>query len=390
MTQTLAIFRDAYRELNSKKMFWITLVISSFVVLVFAAFGINEKGVTFLNLQMNTSPFDSNMIPRKKFYLFAFANIGVPVWLTWAASILALISTASIFPDFLASGSIELTLSKPISRLRLFLTKYVAGLLFVGLQVLAFSLASFLVIGIRGGTRDSWEPSILLAIPVVLVFFSYLFCICVLLGLLTRSTVASLLLTLLAWLGLWGVNSADGLLLVQRETVAVNADRASRRLDRQEQAARARLAELREQGQPIPGEGGTPLPQGASDQLEAVNQSLAKARLDSKEASDSARRWARYSGMVTLVKTILPKTADTIGLLDRSLLSAEDKKLFGGPRRDVNDDSLARFGNNDPEVVRRLEHAVRDRPVWWIVGTSLGFEALILGIGALVFCRRDF
>ena len=31
MTQTMAIFLDAYRELNSRKLFWITLILSGVV-----------------------------------------------------------------------------------------------------------------------------------------------------------------------------------------------------------------------------------------------------------------------------------------------------------------------------------------------------------------------
>src|SRR5580692_11650279 len=98
-----------------------------------------------------------------------------------------------MFPDLLTGGSIDLYLSKPISRLRLFLTKYFTGLLFVGFQVGAFSAASFLVLAIRG---QVWIWGVFLAIPIVLVFYSYLYCVCVLIGVLTRSTLTAILLTI--------------------------------------------------------------------------------------------------------------------------------------------------------------------------------------------------
>ena len=45
-------------------------------------------------------------------------------------------------------------------------------------------------------------------------------------------------------------------------------------------------------------------------------------------------------------------------------------------------------------MVEALRAAVEDemarRPVWWVVGTSLVFEAAILGIGAWYFRRRDY
>jgi hypothetical protein len=42
MTQTLALLLDAYRELNARKMFWITLVLSGMCVIAFALFGVSE------------------------------------------------------------------------------------------------------------------------------------------------------------------------------------------------------------------------------------------------------------------------------------------------------------------------------------------------------------
>src|SRR5437762_3152279 len=94
--------------------------------------------------------------------------------------------------------------------------------MFVALQIAVFSLACFLVIGIRG---NSWEPRIFLSIPLVVLVFSFLFCVCTLLGLLTRSVVASILLTILFWLMVFGVDVAEKMILTVKtagdlETVA--------------------------------------------------------------------------------------------------------------------------------------------------------------------------
>ncbi len=387
MTQTLALLLDAYRELNAKKLFWITLILSGLVVGAFAAFGINKVGITFLHWEIDTNGLvTSDVIPPSKFYMFAFANVAIPYWLTWGAAILALVSTASIFPDFIAGGAIELTLSKPISRLRLFLTKYLTGLLFVGLQVAAFTTAAFLVIWIRGGTV---ELQVFLAIPIVLLAFSYIYCICVLFGLLTRSTIAAILLTVLAWLVVWSVNVVDGIVLVQRETTAVNVDRAAKKVERAEATARRTLEQLKEKGEVLPSEKG-PLPGKAKDDLEAVNPFLAGVRADQVEAKEKAERWRRWSGGVVLVKTLLPKTQETTGLLDRWLVSKEDKALFGGGPEEEPREEFARFGQPDREVALRLEEAIRGRTTAWVIGTSLLFQGFILAIAAWIFCRRDF
>ena len=141
MNQTLALLHDAYRELNAKRMFWIVLVISSLVVLAFLTIGVTNNPrayVQHITLMGVRTPLPA-MLSRAAMFKLAFTTLGIKLWLTWVAMILAIISTSSMFPDLMTGGSIDLYLCKPISRLRLFLTKYVAGLLFVALQVTVFS-----------------------------------------------------------------------------------------------------------------------------------------------------------------------------------------------------------------------------------------------------------
>src|SRR5262245_59366793 len=187
--QTLAIFLDSYRELNARRMFWIVLLLSALAVGSFATLGATNDGLTILWFKV-----PGFGLPPAIFYRQLFITIIIGFWLTWAATILALISTASIFPDFMAGGTIDLYLSRPISRLRLFFTKYIAALLFVFLQVLIFCIGSYFILGLRG---HFWRPGIFWAVPIVLCFYSYLFSVCVLIGIVTRSTLAALLLTIL-------------------------------------------------------------------------------------------------------------------------------------------------------------------------------------------------
>ena len=175
MRQTIAIFADAYRSLNSQKLFWLSLAISGAVVAAFACVGINQQGVKLLFWQFDSPWLNAKIMPPAVFYKQLFVNGAIRYWLSWLAAILALVSTAGIFPGLIGSGTIDLFVSKPIGRLRLFFTEYLAGLLFVTLQVTIFSVASLLVIGLRGGV---WEPGLLVAVPLVVCFFSYLFAVC--------------------------------------------------------------------------------------------------------------------------------------------------------------------------------------------------------------------
>src|SRR5690606_38446317 len=121
-------------------------------------------------------------------------------WLTWIAAILALLSTTSIFPDFLQPGSIDLALSKPNSRPFLFLSKYCGSLLFVILQVAIFTVIIFFIVGFR---LNEWNFGLFWAIPLVTLLFSSIYSMNVLFGVMTRSPMAALLLTLTVWALLW-------------------------------------------------------------------------------------------------------------------------------------------------------------------------------------------
>ena len=109
MSQTLAIFHEAYRGLRARKMFWIVLFLSLFVVLVFACVGVNENGLTLLVWDLHFGP-TTNEFPPAMLYKTMFVSLGIGIWLTWIAAILALISTAGIFPNFIAKGAIDLVI----------------------------------------------------------------------------------------------------------------------------------------------------------------------------------------------------------------------------------------------------------------------------------------
>ncbi len=196
------------------------------VVLFFAVLGVNGRSLTVLWYElgdMRGLGGDPGFL-----YKYAFSYFVVGFWMTWLATLLALVSTAGMFPDFLSSGSVDLFLAKPISRIRLFFTKYLAGLLFVAFQVSLFTLLSFFVLGLRGGL---WEAGLFWAIPIVMMFFSYLFAVCVLFGVITRSTIAALLLTLLAWFLFWGIDFADRTIDRFGQSIQTQHDLLSRRIE---------------------------------------------------------------------------------------------------------------------------------------------------------------
>ena len=196
MTAFTAILVDGYRELVAKKLFTLSMILSLLVVAVIGVGGLNEQGVTIFGFTIEVPFVNSNMFTPADFYKLMFNSVGVKFWLGWLACLLALVSSAGMFPEMVSSGVVENMLSRPIPRWRLYIYKFTAGLLFTSLQMAVFCLASFLVIGLRGG---AWEPGLFLAIPLVTLLYSYLFAMSALLGTVTRSAIAALLLTILFW-----------------------------------------------------------------------------------------------------------------------------------------------------------------------------------------------
>lgn len=387
MTQTMALLVDAYRELCAKKLFWITMVLSVLVVVVFAMVGINEKGMKFLVWQLPAdfggATITSETLPPGLLYRTMFSSLAVPFWLSWVAVILGLISTAGMIPDLIQSGTIEAVLSRPIGRVRLLLTKFVGGLLFMTLQVGVFSALAFLVIGVRGG---SWAWEIFLAVPIVVAMFSYLFAICVLLGLVTRSTIAALLLTMLIWMIVFIVNMGDGIAVSIHESIKAQQRVQEARVERMERNATQVL--LDEHNAERADEGLEPVealdPPPTDEDLEGRHVMLASNKADLIELESGERLASRWRGGIYAVKTLLPKTQETINLLERWTVDREALQQLGGPPSDDDDERAMEEGQ------QATSDALGNRPLWWILGTSFLFEAFVLGLAMLIFKRRDF
>jgi len=379
ITQTKALIVDAYREVNSKKLFWITLILSMVVVAAFAFVGINERGVWLFG---KTIPgiWNTSVIPADQFYKWIFTNIAIPWWLGIFATILALVSACSVFPDLITGGSVDLYLAKPVSRARLFLTKYLLGLTFAALQVAAFAFASFLVIGFRGG---SWEWGIFLAVPLVTLFFSYLYCVCVLLGILTRSSLAALLITILFWGAVFAVNATDGILLTFKAL-------AEERLENQ-----TNLIEYN-QGM-LDRNNAMPATQRSNASEFERQKEVQLRRLAELQDDAGDLRW--WHGLVGWVKAPLPKTGETVALMDRWLVDPtpfDEAMAAGEKQRD--DRRAARGRPRDPDridpgdvaVQERVTSEISARGAAKIIGSSLAFEAVIVFLAGWIFCRRDY
>lgn len=353
--QTRALLVAAYRELNARKLFWASIVINALVVGSVAAVGLDQDGVSVFGFQLPIPGVTSESFPDGRLHKLILATVGVGLWLSWLSTILALLSTASIFPD-LASGGVDTMLSKPIGRTRLFVTMFAGGMLFTAVQVVVWAVLAFFILGLRGG---SWELGIFVVVPIVLAFFSYLFCIQAVVGMISRSPIASVIVTLLFWIFVFLVDTGERFTMVGRIAGRLEIE-----------AIEARMAKVED---------------------EERKSGFAKRR---EERLETVPNWELAHDIFFAVKTVLPKTTETAQLTRRALAITTDIPVE--EEGEIDEDEQTRRGLFSSGFVSQrklgaaIEKEYETRDPWWIVGTSLGFVGAVLGFGAWHFRRRDF
>jgi len=130
----------------------------------------------------------------------------------------AILVTASMITQTFEPGSIDLLLSKPVSRTLVFLTKFAGGCIFIGLNAAYFVAGMYLVAGWR---FDLWIPRLFWCIPVFLFMFVVFYSVCSLAGVLSRNTIVAIVLTIV----FWGFGWTVVLVKTVMEGVALNPNR---------------------------------------------------------------------------------------------------------------------------------------------------------------------
>ena len=391
MSLLIAMLIDTWRELTSRFLFWIVLAISAFIVLLLTSVGFDETGIS---LWWGLSHSEHELLRRGTrnldvVYRAFFSDVLVGFWLTYAATFLGLISTASVFPDFLSGGGVDMLLAKPRRRASIFIAKFVASLLFAAVPVTLVCLGVLLSMRMALGV---WEFDILYALPYVLLFYSSLFAVCVLVGTVTRSALASLLLTVVIWglfLAAGAVESTAGFAYdqIQEDIERVqNGDERPKNKRKRRGPPRAVEVEMEEDEFDFEDEGEfdqAPSEESAFDRaarLESLEEFAANAALTERIAS--AIRWP------------LPKGVEIIDLMRERSTPEDDPNVFI---------ALGMTMSGQPielaETVGSLADQVTDnilsarkvrRSNRYVIGTTVLFQDVTLGLAIGWFTRRDY
>ena len=118
---------------------------------------------------------------------------------------IAILVTAPIIPQMFDPGALHLLLSKPVSRWMLFLAKFFGGCAFIFIGAAYLIAGLWLILGVRFGV---WDAKILLSIPLYLFVFAIYYAVSALAGVLYRSPVVSIALTILFWGACWLIGTS--------------------------------------------------------------------------------------------------------------------------------------------------------------------------------------
>jgi len=176
----LTIILNTFREAIAKKIFIGYYIIYTLIIIVFL-FAVNldvvEGVISITDVQQSVISMQAIMTSVSYLLVLIFC----------------IISSASFIPSMVDKGTIDLMLSKPLSRFSILMSKYLGAVTFVGVSLIYFVGAIWLILSLKSGF---WNFSFLFTILSLTFAFAVMYSIVVLIGLTTQSTVIAILVNL--------------------------------------------------------------------------------------------------------------------------------------------------------------------------------------------------
>lgn len=189
------VYKLTLKETISKKIFLTFFVLSTlFIVLIIFALNVKVGGVDskilldFFGQNFRADQGEQLFDPKE---ILGYVQTGIAIAVFFISIFFSLFATAGIFPNFLKKGSIDLIISKPISRERIFIERFLGALTIVGINIFYIVLFSWVVLSVK---FEIWNYNFLFAGLIIFIFFSILFSLLALVSVITRNTVISLLI----------------------------------------------------------------------------------------------------------------------------------------------------------------------------------------------------
>ncbi len=178
------------KEAFSRKIFLVFFGVSSFILILFIIFFL------FSNINSMTSMVKMN--GKENIDLVAKIIEGIKAIIVaplfGIGLFLSVFSASSFIPNLLEKGSVELFLSKPVSRRQIIWGKFWGGTIVVFVNVAFLIIGVWLLIGLKFGV---WDLSFLTTIFTITFTFGVLYGLIILVGILTQSSLLAMMITYL-------------------------------------------------------------------------------------------------------------------------------------------------------------------------------------------------
>ncbi len=161
------------------------------IIIVFFIFAIDS---TNGDLSIFGNPVTPRGIPEFNAVDFLFLQLfsSSTFWIL----LFGLFATAGLVPAMLEKGTVELYVSKPISRPLLLIARSIGACAGIAFNLVYFALAIWLIIGVKTGI---WHEGFLLASLMVIPLFFFYYSVVALIALVTNSTGFSIMFALIFW-----------------------------------------------------------------------------------------------------------------------------------------------------------------------------------------------
>jgi ABC-type transport system involved in multi-copper enzyme maturation permease subunit len=183
----LALIVTTFREAVAKKIFLGFFLIATVIILIFL-FVVNVDSIeSMVDMMEATGPDAVKQLVIN--FEVLILNISYLLIITFC-----LIAVSSFIPSMVEKGNIDVLLSKPISRIKIILGKFAGGVALIFISLVYLLGFVWIILSSKSGF---WHFPFLSSILWLTLSFAVIYSLIILIGLLTNSTILSILIGML-------------------------------------------------------------------------------------------------------------------------------------------------------------------------------------------------
>jgi ABC-2 type transport system permease protein len=183
----LTFIRGVFKEALAKKIL-LTIIGFFSLIIILLVVGITNSYVEGMQAMLEAG--GQNTLSQAVNSLLAAMTGAVPMFML---TTLMIILTSSFIPDMVKKGHIDLLLSKPISRTKIILGHFFAGIIIVLLSFILLLGIIWFIISIKTGY---WNFEFLKVILIFTLIYAVLYSSVIFFALITRSTILTIIINL--------------------------------------------------------------------------------------------------------------------------------------------------------------------------------------------------